>query len=142
MNLSELKALWAQWIKIHGTPAKGSQERYVAFAMRDIDFYLDGCQTNEDLTLEMVSNLPNLGRKRIKYVEDVLGIKFTRKVTPMKQAGSKEAVYVLLEKFLDTEEVRVAGVYSTGTLAEEAMNEYMYIFEELRSYKIESKTLA
>jgi hypothetical protein len=48
-------------------------------------------------------------------------------------------VYVLLEKFLATEVVRVAGVYASYDLAEEVMEELMSVFKEERSYKIEDK---
>ena len=50
-------------------------------------------------------------------------------------------VYILLEKFLETGFVRVAGVYDSFDLAQEVMEELMLVFEEERSYKIEDKYL-
>ena len=140
MTLLELKALWAQWIKVHGTPAKGSKEQHVGFAVRNISYYLE--HDDSDLTLSKVVGVPGLGVKRIKYIEDVLGINFARKEKPVKPAKYEEAVYVLLEKFLDTEDVRVAGVYTSFDFAQEVMEGLMELFEEERSYKIEDKLIA
>ena len=50
-------------------------------------------------------------------------------------------VYVLLEKFLDTNEVRIAGVYESYDLAEAVMEDHMELYEEERSYKIVDRTL-
>lgn len=52
-----------------------------------------------------------------------------------------ETVYILLEKDLATEYVRIAGVYATLKLAEEEMSFLMDFNEERKSYKIEEKVM-
>lgn len=52
-----------------------------------------------------------------------------------------QTVYVLLEKMLEDERIRVVGVYSDFELATEVMEDHMSIFEELAAYKIEAKSL-
>ena len=140
MTLSELKALWAKWVELHGAPVKPfkgqSVERYAALAMRDIVYHFEHC--NDELTLEKVVNAPGLGVKRIKYLEEVLNIKFPKKVKPVKP---EKMVYVLLEKFLDTEEIRVVGLYDSFELVMEVMEDHMDLFEEKRSYKVEAKAI-
>jgi hypothetical protein len=52
-----------------------------------------------------------------------------------------EKVYILLEKNLETEQVRVAGVYETYQDAQEDANYLMDFNEEEKSYKIEEKVI-
>jgi hypothetical protein len=57
----------------------------------------------------------------------------------MRQA--METVYILLEKNLETEYVRVQGVYATLKLAEETMNVLMDFNEEDKYYYLEEKVM-
>jgi hypothetical protein len=57
----------------------------------------------------------------------------------MRQAMEK--VYILLEKDLETERVRVDGVYATLKDAEDQMWFLMNFNEECKSYKIEEKEM-
>lgn len=50
-------------------------------------------------------------------------------------------VYVLLEKFLETEFTQVEGVYSTLEEAEQVMEDLMEDHTEERGYKIEVKRI-
>ena len=50
-----------------------------------------------------------------------------------------KTVYILLEKNLETETVRVESVYATRKDAERAMSFLMDFNEERRSYKIDEK---
>ncbi len=60
-------------------------------------------------------------------------------IMSMRQAMEK--IYVLLEKDLATEYVRVQGVYATLKLAEDEMSFLMDFNEEQKSYKIEEKEI-
>lgn len=60
-------------------------------------------------------------------------------IMSMRQAMEK--VYILLEKELATEYVRVEGVYATLKNAEDAMSFLMDFNEERKSYKIEEKAI-
>lgn len=59
----------------------------------------------------------------------------------MRKRELMEKVFILLEKNLETEYVRVEGVYETLKLAEETMNVLMDFNEEKKSYKIEQKVM-
>lgn len=59
----------------------------------------------------------------------------------MRKRELMETIYILLEKNLETEYVRVQGVYATLKLAEETMNVLMDFNEEKKSYKIEQKVM-
>ena len=50
-------------------------------------------------------------------------------------------VYILLEKDLATEYVRIEGVYATLKNAEDSMSFLMDFNEEEKSYKIEEKVM-
>ncbi len=52
-----------------------------------------------------------------------------------------ETVYILLEKDLATEYVRVQGVYGSRENAEDTMRFLMDFNEEEKSYKIEEKEM-
>jgi hypothetical protein len=52
-----------------------------------------------------------------------------------------EKVYILLEKNLETEQVRVAGVFAKKELAESEMDCLMDFNEEEKSYKIEEQEI-
>ena len=52
-----------------------------------------------------------------------------------------ETIYVLLEKDMFTEYVRVEGVYATLKNAEDAMEFLMHFNEEEKSYKIEEQVI-
>jgi len=50
-------------------------------------------------------------------------------------------IFILLEKTLSTEQVRVKGVYDTLELANSCMEDFMNMHVEACSYKIEEKEL-
>jgi hypothetical protein len=139
MTVTELETLWAKWLETHDKPVKGSKERTAEFAVRDILRYLD--HYRDDLTLHIVSSIPGMGRKRISYLEELLGFKFTRKAKPVKPSKPDEVIYVLFEKLLDINFERVAAVYATLELANEMLEEHWELFGRERSYRIELMTL-
>lgn len=59
----------------------------------------------------------------------------------MSMRQTMEKVYILLEKDLSTENVRVQGVYATLKNAEDEMWFLMDFNEEQKSYKIEEKVM-
>jgi hypothetical protein len=59
----------------------------------------------------------------------------------MSMRQTMEKVYILLEKDLSTENVRVQGVYATLKNAEDEMWLLMDFNEEQKSYKIEEKVM-
>ena len=59
----------------------------------------------------------------------------------MRKRDCMSKVFILVEKNLETEYVRVEGVYETLKLAEETMNVLMDFNEEKKSYKIEQKVM-
>lgn len=52
-----------------------------------------------------------------------------------------ETIYILLAKDTATERAWVEGVYDSFDLVESVMEEMIALYEEQRSFKIESKTL-
>ena len=59
----------------------------------------------------------------------------------MRKRELMEKVFILLEKNLETEYVRVEGVYATLKLAEETMNVLMDFNEEDKYYYLEEKVM-
>jgi hypothetical protein len=59
----------------------------------------------------------------------------------MSMRQAMEKVYILLEKDLATEYVRIAGVYETYQDAQEDAGYLMDFNEEQKSYKIEEKEM-
>jgi hypothetical protein len=98
MRVSELKALWATWLETHDKPVKGSEERYAELTVRDIEYHFE--YDDPDLTLDTVSSAPGLGVKRIKHLEDVLGITFARKDIPAKPPKT-DPLALKMEKIKD-----------------------------------------
>lgn len=139
MTVNELVMLWAKWLETNGKPVKASKERTAELAVRNIECYFE--YEDGDLTLLKVSSIPGLGFKRIAYLEDVLGIQFTRKDKPVKPATPDQVIYVLFEKLLDINFERVAGIYATVELANEMLEEHWELFGRERTYRIELMTL-
>lgn len=52
-----------------------------------------------------------------------------------------KTVYVLLQKVLATDEVTVTEIHFTKEAAVKAMDFFLELYEEVRGYKIEEKTL-
>ena len=59
----------------------------------------------------------------------------------MRHGDNMTKVYILLEMNLETEYVRVQGVYATPKLAEETMNVLMDFNEEDKYYYLEEKVM-
>lgn len=62
-------------------------------------------------------------------------------IIDMRKRELMEKVFILLEKNLETEYVRVQGVYETLKLAEETMNFLMDFNEEDKYYYLEEKVM-
>lgn len=62
-------------------------------------------------------------------------------IMDMRKRELMETIYILLEKNLETEYVRVQGVFETLKLAEETMNLLMDFNEEDKYYYLEEKVM-